>query len=565
MNEIKIIIHTLKPKEKITFLLLVCVFVVSVLGALFILNNKMAVEVPYPGGAIYEGIVGTPRFLNPLIAISDADQDIDQLIYAGLLKSDGQGRLVPELAESYAISPNGLTYTFTLKNGLVWHDGQPITTEDVAFTIKAAKTPLIKSPKRANWEGVEVEVQDPRVIKFILKKPYTPFLENATLQILPKHIWEDITPDQISLSQFNIEPVGAGPYRIKKIYRNSSGIINSYALESFNDYALGKPYITNMVLNFYKSESELLANYLNNNIKSMGSISPKNVTEALRRGSGVRTMTLSRIFGVFFNQNKNKTLADYSVRKALLLATDKEKIVNEILDGYGTIISYPIPPGTFGSMNTGATEEKTYDPEAAKKLLEKSGWKQNSSGFFEKTNKKVTTELAITLSTSMTPDLVATAEMLKSMWEAIGIKTEVKTFDIGDFDKNIIRPRDYDALLFGEVAGYDPDPFAFWHSSQRNDPGLNIALYANIAVDRLLEDARATSDPKKQAQKYEAFQKEILEDIPAIFLYSPYYLYATPNYLKGNDTTHITASSERFAKVNQWYIDTKKVWKFLLK
>ncbi len=564
MDEIKIIFHTLKPKEKITFLLLIVAFIVSVLGVLFVLNDKVAIEVPYPGGTLHEGIVGTPRFLNPLIAVSDADQDINQLVYAGLLKSDGQGGLTPELAKSYEISPDGLVYTFTLKDNLTWHDGKPITAEDVAFTIKTAKTPLIKSPKRANWEGVEVEVQNPLTIKFILKKPYTPFLENATLRMLPKHIWEEITPDQISLSQFNIEPVGAGPYRIKKIYRNSSGIINSYVLESFSEYALGEPYITRMVFNFYNSESELLTNYLNNGIQSMGSISPKNITEVLRHGSDVHAMTLSRIFGVFFNQNKNKTLADYSVRKALLLATNKEKIVTEILADYGTTISHPIPPGTFGSMNTNVSEEKTYDPEAAKKLLEKSGWKKNKSGFFEKSNKKSATELAITLSTSMTPDLVATAEMLKKMWEEVGIKTEIKTFDIGDFDKNIIRPRDYDALLFGEIAGYDPDPFAFWHSSQRNDPGLNIALYANITVDRLLEDARAISDPKKQTQKYAAFQKEIQKDIPAIFLYSPHYLYAVPNYLKGNDTAHITTPSERFATVNQWYIDTKKVWKFLL-
>jgi peptide/nickel transport system substrate-binding protein len=561
-TKIRFIIRTLNIKEKAAFAFFVLLFFTGIIGLSMIINDRIAVETPVDGGVLYEGVIGFPHFINPLIAVSEADHDLTKLIYAGLLKSDGQGGLKSELAEKYEISEDNLTYTFFLKENLRWSDGQPITAQDIIFTVKLAQDPLAKSPKRANWEGVETEIINSRAVKFILKKPYAPFLENTTLEILPYHLWADLKPEQISLSQFNIEPIGAGPYRVKKISRNSSGIINSYTLESFEDYALKKPYLKKIIFKFYNSEADLLTAYENRIIDSIGAISSQKISDILRKESRLQTMTLSRVFGVFLNQNKNKILADAAVRKILKLAVDKRKIIEEALAGYGSAIDHPIPPDTLGFIKEENNNE--YDPEQAKILLEKSGWKLNEkSGIMEKKIKKETILLTLSLSTSMAPELVKTAELLKTMWEDIGVKTDVKIFEIGDFEKNIIRPRDYDALLFGEITGFDPDPFAFWHSSQRNDPGLNIALYANIAADDLLEKARSIADPAKRAKNYVAFQKEVQKDIPAIFLYTPHYLYILPERLKSINISHITVPSDRFAQVNEWYIDTKKVWKFL--
>ncbi|MBI5742887.1 MAG: peptide ABC transporter substrate-binding protein, partial [Candidatus Niyogibacteria bacterium] len=561
-KELRFIARTLEQKEKIAFWIFFFMFVIGTLGLLSILNDSAATEVPVSGGAYYEGLVGTPRFVNPLITISDADRDLTELVYAGLMKPDGRGGLTPELAEKYEVSPDGLTYTFTLRDGLAWHDREPLTTDDIAFTVKLVQTPLVRSVKRANWEGVTAEVVDPRVIRFHLKKPYAPFLGNTTLEIVPKHIWSGASPEQIALSQFNIEPIGAGPYKIKKVTRNSSGIVSAYTLAPFENYALGEPFIKEIVLDFYNSEAELLRAYAAGSIEAVGALTPKNA-EMLRAGSRMEPLGLSRIFGVFFNQSKNQALTDINVRKALALATDKQRIVNDVLSGYGSTIARPIPPGTLGAIENQAGGDIKFDPEAAKALLAKSGWKPNAaSGVMEKKVKKNTQPLEISISTSVAPDLTTTANLLKDMWGAAGIKTEVKIFEIGDFDKDVIRSRDYDTLLFGEVVGYDPDPFAFWHSSQRNDPGLNIAMYASTGADKLLEAARKTTDPAERAEKYAALQAEIEKDLPAIFIYSPDYLYIVPDHLKGFDSTNITTGAERFANVNNWYIDTKKVWRF---
>ncbi len=147
------------------------------------------------------------------------------------------------------------------------------------------------------------------------------------------------------------------------------------------------------------------------------------------------------------------------------------------------------------------------------------------------------------------------------MWEKINVKVNLRIFEIGDLNQNVIRPRKYDALLFGLMLGRDPDPFAFWHSSQRNDPGLNIALYTNITADKLLEDARVLSDTAKRKEKYQAFQEQVIKDNPAVFLYSPEYIYLVPKSLLGADTDTITVPSERFTQIYKWYIKTKKVWK----
>jgi peptide/nickel transport system substrate-binding protein len=564
--EIRYTLRTFSFQEKIIFLLSIGLLIAAGLGLLRKIDRSLAVEIPKRGGTLSEGIIGTPRFINPLLSLSDADRDLTNLIYSGLMRADEKGGLMPDLAERYDISDDGLSYTFILKDGLSWPDKYPMTSDDVVFTIQMAKNPILKSSQRASWEGVEVEKVDDRTVRFFLKRPYAPFLENTTIGILPKHIWNEIPPEQMSLTDFDIKPVGSGPYQIKTITKDSTGIIQSYTLQPNNKFTLGKPFIANLVLKFYPSEKKLIAAYENGEIDGIGGVSSQNVMKIKREDTELKKLLLPRVFGVFFNQNNAAVFANKEVRQALNLATDKEKIVKEVLQNFGSVLDYPLPAGALGALELQEKiNQSSYEENLAEavSLLKKSGWTFNDQEkvFEKKIKKKETLKLEFSLSTSNAPELVQVAELLKSMWEKFGAKVNVKIFEIGDLNQNVIRPRKYDALLFGMVMSRDPDPFAFWHSSQRNDPGLNIALYTNITADKLLEEARVISDIQKRKEKYQKFQEQVEKDAPAVFLYSPEYLYLVPGNLKGFETDTITIPSERFSQIYKWYTETEKVWK----
>lgn len=559
--ELRLALRSLLNKEKVAILLMTFIFFVSALGLWTELQKRFAVIIPVEGGTLREGVIGTPYLVNPVLASTDADRDLTALVYSGLMKSDGKGGIEKSLAENYSVSENGLVYTFWLKENLFWHDDEPLTADDAVFTINAAKNPAIKSPVRANWEGVEVEAVDQKTIKFSLKKPYAPFLENTTLGILPKHIWKNATPEQFALSEFNRQAVGSGPYQVKKTKRNSAGIITTYEFKSFNRYALGKPLISRIEVLFYNSENEMLSAYEIGNIDSIGTISTAGAAKLKQSRTDVKTLILPRIFGVFFNQNKSETIRDQKVRLALDMALDKENLVANILNGYGTFLNGPLPPGIADNENI-----SVFNLDGAKDVLEKNGWKYNEEkGAREKSAKgKPTLELSFSVSTANTPELVKTAEAIKKMWQDLGAKVEIRLYEIGDLNQSVIRPRDYEGLLFGQVVGRDPDPFAFWHSSQRNDPGLNIALYANKTVDGILESARILNDTEARKNKYAEFEKEIIKDAPAVFLYSPYYIYVAPRGLLGFDTETATVPAERFANINRWHLYTARVWKIFI-
>ena len=546
-------------RERAALAILALAATVGFFGALNEINKRFSFETPAPGGTWKEGIVGSPHFINPILAISDPDRDLAALIYSGLMRPDGKGKLVPDLAEGYEISSDGLQYTFTLRQDAQFHDGRKVTADDVVFTINLAKNSLVKSPLRANWEGVEAEAVDTAHIKFKLKRAYAPFLENTTLGILPKHIWEKVDQNEVALSNLNLRPVGSGAWRVEEVSLKESGIVNSYTLKSFRAYLHGEPFIRKMALHFYPSEVELLNAYEAGTIDAAGAISPQNIRKVGRRGGDIKKLTLPRIFGVFFNQNEKSLFVEKEVREALNFATDKERIIKEVLEGYAVAAASPIPPGILGALRNNKSE---FDIPRARAILDRAGWVKNAeTGTYEKIEKKkVVKELSFSLSTSNAPDLVRAADIIKQNWEALGAKVEVLVFEISDLNQNVIRPRRYDALLFGEIVGRDPDPFAFWHSSQRIDPGLNIALYANHKADQLLEDAREIFSPEEREKRYEDFQKEVIADMPAVFLYSPYFIYLVPETVREYTSEHIVTPAERFANAHRWHFETAHVW-----
>jgi len=565
MERLKKTLRTFSFAEKIIFSIFVALFVGSCLYLLGIVNRHYSVQVPIQGGTLTEGVVGYVGYINPVLAVTDSGRDLTELMYSGLLKATPAGTLVPELAQSYTVSDDGLTYTFVLKNNIFFHDGAPITADDVIFTIQKVQDPALKSPSQPNWDGVIVKKIDDRTVSFTLGKPYAPFLQNTTLGIIPKHIWKNASDDDFNYSQYNFEPIGSGPYKLYSIERNSSGVPQNYDLVPFDQYTFGSPYISHLIIKTYSSEKSMIQAYQQGDIQSMYDISPQVAKSIVKGDSQIYTTSLPRVFGIFFNQNQAPVLANKEVRQALQLATDRQAIINNVLGGYGIAITDPIPPGALPVGANLPTTVATTSIDGAIKILTDAGWKQDANGIMNKKIGKDTVALKFSISTSDTPELVQAANMVKVMWQKIGANVDVKIFETGELNQSVIRPRKYDALLFGEIIGRDLDLYSFWDSSGRLDPGLNIAEYVNVKADKILEKARTITNVQDRLNQYVAFETEVRNDIPAIFLYAPDFIYILPKDVQGVAVGSVTVPSERFSGVSQWYIDTENVWKIFVK
>lgn len=520
-------------------------------------NESFLVKIPTYGGQFTEGIVGSPRFVNPILAVSDIDRDLTSLMYSGLLKIDEQGNLSPDLAQSYEISEDGKIYTFTLKEEIYFHDGKPVTVDDVIFTIEKTKDPIIKSPRRISWEGVEISKIDERTIQFILRQAYSPFIQNTTLGILPKHIWEGASSEEFPFSQFNISPIGSGPYKVDSIVYSSGGLPKEYKLVSFKDYSSGRPFINKINIKSFTNEIDLIEAYNKGDVVSLYGISPQTLSGLKIPQESLKIAPLSRVFGIFFNQNSAPALLRSEVREALSLATNKTEIINSVLNGYGQEINSPIPPKE-------TTEQYTFSEEnieKAKEILNKGGWTEDENGILERTSGGDRTKLVFSISTSASPDLKLAAQIIQSQWQKIGVLVDIKIFEPTDLSQNIIKPRKYDALLFGTVIGRDMDLYPFWHSSQRNDPGLNISMYTNSRVDRILENIRLTTTEEEKNDLYSQFTQEVQKENPAIFIYTPYFIYITSKDIQNINLNQLTTPSDRFNGIDKWYIETNSVWK----
>lgn len=568
-NEINSIFNTFSKKERIFFIVLLLTFLISAIAILENINKSLMVSVPLRGGSISEGIIGTPRFINPVLANSPADLDLISLIYSGLMRKNSDGTLSTDLAEKYEISKDGLIYKFTLKDKIYFQDGKPVTVDDIIFTIDKIKDPIIKSQRQIDFYGVNAIKVDDKTIEFSLKKPYPSFLEKLTLGIMPQYLWND---SSIELNNANISPIGSGPYFVKNISKESSGVINSYELESFKKFILGEPYIEKVSLHFYSNEDELISALEDKTVDQISSITPLNADILKERNYQIKSFTLPRVFGLFFNQNKNHLFTNKIIAKSIDQAIDKDKIVRQVLFGYGVAIDDPIPPNMIAYQKLSAENNSSRELvlQNAQNSLLKDGWSKGPDGFLQKTiidkkKKKNTTTLEFSISTGNIEELTKTAEIIKQDLLKIGIKVNIKTFETGNLNQNIIRPRDYETLLFGQIINYESDLSAFWHSTQRKDPGLNIAMYANAKVDKILEDASITIDEQSRIKKYAQFENEIKKDIPAVFLYSPNFIYVISKNLKGLSINHITSSSDRFSNIYSWYTETENIWKIFAK
>ncbi len=566
LQRLEELLRAFTPSERLVLYGLTFVLALSALVLFVNATSYVTTTIPTRGGSIVEGEVGPARFINPVLTLSQPDQDLTALVFSGLMRAQQSGSLIPDLADSYTISDDGTTYTFTLKHDLTFHDGAPLTSEDVVFTVQTIQSPEIKSPHRADWEGVVASAPDDYTVVFKLPKPYAPFIYDTTLGIIPKHLWQDISAEEFPFSPINTHPVGSGPYRLAKMATDSTGSATSYNLEPFPQFALGPAYLEDITFLFYSNDADMIKAFNSGEISALAGVSPSDLHLVTRAGVSTYRAPLPRTFGVFFNQTHAPVLADASVRAALSAAVDKKAIVDQVLGGYGIPLDGPIPPGVLHnkaiglaqSMGSSTSGTRT---ENARAILSHGGWSfDQASGLWQKGKGKAVTSLTFTLATADEPELVATAHALVAAWHAAGIEAQVQVYPLSELNTNVIRPRAYDAILFGEVVGREGDLFAFWHSSQRNDPGLNLAMYANSKADTALAQARSSPEPKNREKLYAQFASLVDKDDPAVFLYAPEFIYIVPISVHGIELGALTTPAERFLNAYQWYTDTERVW-----
>jgi len=643
----------LTKQEKILFL----VFFIGGLGAVVFLSLNFYLEnteiKPAPGATYIEGTVGQPGFINPILADSNTDRDLIELLFSGLMKYNKKGEVVPDLAKHYEIKEEGRVYDFLLKENIFWHDNAPFSVEDIIFTIQIIQDSDYKNPERANWLGVKVEKISDKTVRFRLEEPYGPFLERTTLKILPKHIWEDIPPQRLPLAvQYNLQPIGCGPYKFKEIQQDGLGNIKSLTLVQNSDYFDKIPYISKIIFYFFDNEEDLIKAAQENKIHGLSLLNPRDQDLLEKKEFHSYPLSLSRYFAVFFRDKlpdgKSSILAEKKIRQALNHATDKDEILKNVLNGQGKIVQSPILPEIYGFEPSSKTYE--FSLEKAEELFKEAGFeKQNGkltkpstapikefkldlqyrdeneevralqeclsldsevypegkiTGFFgpatkeavirfqEKYKKEILdpwgfekgtgmvskstraqlnkicnppkkegVPLKLSLTTLNQSFLVETANILKEQWQRLGIEIEIERIEKSQLVQGFIKPRGYEALLFGQGLEAIPDLFPFWHSSWKKDPGLNLTLFENKTADRLLEETRRSSDPQLRAENYQKLQEILIENAPAIFLYSPDYIYLVSETVKGVDIKTITAPSKRFCGIENWYIKTQRVWK----
>lgn len=512
--------------------------------------------VPDRGGRYTEGIVGQPQYINPILSPANmADEDLVHAVYDGLFGYDTDGRITERLAEHYSLSEDGKTYTVTLRSGVKWHDGREVTAHDVVFTANAIKEQAYRSPLRQNWLGVDVEAQDDRTVVFSLKKPYFGFLDHLTVGILPKHVWEAISPDRFALADANLAPIGSGPYRFFDYQKDSSGNILSYSLRAFPEYFQGEANITRLGFNFYPDEESMIEAYEKKEIMGMSPLTQlKGVPFADRKGTSVKSFHIPRVYAVFFNPSRSVPLAYVEVRDALSKSVDRDAIVREVLGGQGIPAALPFLSFMEGNPSL---PDMPYDPDAANRLLDEKGWKLGGDGIRGKDGVALEFELAA----PDLPELVRTTDLLRESWRRIGVRMNVRLLPLPQLNQDVIRSRSYDALLYGEKTSVNPDFYSFWHSSEREAPGLNLALFNNAETDDILFKLREESRSDQRRELLGSFLAILAEKDPAVFLYSPDVSYVMADEVKGVNISVANNASYRLSDLRTRYIETKRIWK----
>ncbi len=541
------------------------VAVTIVIVALLLLSQQPVSIVTSPeaasGGIYTEALIGSMGRLNPMLDWNNsADRDVNRLIFSGLIRFDSHGLPQPDLAESWGTSSDGTLYNFSIRPGAVWHDGEPVTADDVIFTIELIKSSgsLFPQDIKDLWSQIEIKRFNDKTLQFKLPEPFSPFLDYVTFGILPKHLLETVPADQLANAEFNLQPIGTGPYKFDRIL-TSGGQISGVVLNVNKDYYLPAPFIEQVVFRFYPNSAAAFDAYQQGEVLGVSQLTNDVLQQALIEPAfSVYTSRLPQMGLVFLNLNNPGVpfLQSEKVRRALLLGINRKNIVSHIMQGQAIIADGPILPGSWAYYDE--IEKFDYDPDAAAVLLKEDGYAIPAGG--GDVRAKDGQFLSFTL---IHPDdtlHTQIAQAIQSDWALIGVQIELQAVSYDSLINDFLTTRNYQAVLadLNTARTPDPDPYLFWHQSEATG-GQNYSQWDNRTASEFLETARTATNFEDRARLYRNFQVLFAKDMPSLPLYYPVYSYGVDVQVQGVQVAPMLYDvSDRFALIAEWFLVTRR-------
>ncbi len=514
--------------------------------ALRVSNNDDPV-LPVATSTYTEAVPGTWQRINPLFAGNNSvDQDLVALVFNGLVRIGDGGLVEPDLAQSLpSLGPDGRTYTFVLREGLKWQDGEPVTADDVAFTIASVRSVDFDGDARLAdaWVDVEqVTVVDDRTISITLPEPYAPFLARAaTLPILPAHLLEGLSSQQMAQSDFNSAPVGTGPYKLTTLTSTRADLVAN------NDYHLGRPSIQRLSLRFYQNFAS--ASTALNDGEVDGLFFPDPSSNPLPEGDNYQVLKSTRYayVALYLNNAQAAFFQDEEVRQAFSLVLDRAAMAEDVYGGWLLPSSSPVTPGSWAY--DAESDNIAVDMKTAETLLDDAGWVRHATTGIRTRSGQ---EFRITIRTDDDPRRLALGRDIAASLDAIGIKATVASTTFTVLQTDFLQTRAYEAAIVAWDQGPDPDPYFGWHSSQLGAAGLNIANFSNEVSDAVVERGRESSDMDVRTGMYQQFQGIWMEKTPSVILGYPEYAYVLTSKIQAVVPANLANPAQRFANIYLW-------------
>ncbi len=511
---------------------------------------------PEQGGIYIEGLIGSMNRLNPLLDhANDVDQDLDALIYSGLVQFDDRGNPLPDLAEEWGLSLDGQSYNIRLRENAFWHDGEAFTSADVIFTtnlLAHADTP-ITSDLRNFWQNVEVIAFDEYNLQFRLNQAFAPFLDYLTFGILPSHLLGNTHPIDLANSPFNSAPIGTGPYALEEILIEEGSIVG-VVLSAVDNYYLDGPFIDQFVFRYYNDQDLAFQAYLEGEILGLANITEEALGNALSDPSlNVFSSRLPELSMLILNLENSSVpfFQDIELRKALMFALNRQWMIDEYLNGQAYVASGPILPGTW-AYNENLTNY-IFDEDRAISILKEADYTiPSEGGSVRAINGLALTFELIHPNTDLHTQL---AKSIQSNWAKVGVSVNLVSVEYESLLNDYLEPRNYQAALIdiNLANSPDPDPYPFWHQAEANS-GQNYSRWDDRRASEYLEQARVSISLSQRTRLYRNFQSHFSRELPALPMYFPIFNYAINTRVQGVNVGPLFSPSDRFSNVNEWFL-----------
>ncbi len=516
--------------------LLVVVLILLSVAQAFWFGESYAVNTYVDGGTYIEATIGRVSSMNPLFATTSSEKVLSKLMFATLVADDYSGHPGPELANTVRYDSEGKIWRIHLRDGLLWSDGEPITNRDVMFTVELIQNPAVSTIFTANLEGVKVHEEENGDIVFELPSAYADFESALAFPLVPEHILKDTPLKTLVEANFSKTPVTSGAFSFNAV-QGTKEDERVYYLTANQNYFLGKPMVSSFAVHTYENEENVVAAVNAGEVTATAEIDGKEAVQVVSENYNKRYSKISS--GVFaFLNNSRGTLASADMRRAIRLGLNLPEIRAAAPDT--TALDFPILDSQIQLSNLPSIP--TGDAATAQeKITELSG------------GETINLEIA-TVNSGYLPEV--TAKLAENL-EALGIKCSVSVYaESQEFVANIVSKRNYDILVYGVELGADPDPLAYYHSSQAKASGMNLSNYRNSLVDDLLIGARGTMDETLRARKYEKFLEYWATDVPAIGLYQSNMTYIySKNVQTYDESNTLTTALDRFSNVEDWAVN----------